>query len=68
MAGITFGPTSSLSSTECIDVDITRDFIVEETETFNFFIAVIQSDPAVTVGSPNTALVTIVDEEGGRKS
>lgn len=61
---ILFLPNGPL--TECANINITRDFVVENTESFVFLIEEAQSDPAVVVGNPNSAEVFIVDEEQGK--
>jgi hypothetical protein len=64
MAVIVFEPNSTL--TGCVNITIVRDFTVEEDETFTFRIPVIQDDPAIIVGSPNSFDITILDEADGK--
>ena len=66
MEGITFEPNGPF--TECVNITIERDLIVENVETFRFFVDPNQEDEAVMVGSPDSAIVTIVDEEEGSSS
>ena len=50
---------------ECVNISITRDFLVENDETFFFLVSPSQDDEAVQVGTQNTATITILDEEDG---
>lgn len=66
--GIFFLPRGNATSmTECITLGINPDLIVEDPETFRFFIDEDedQEDGAVSVGEPDSAIVTILDEEEG---
>ena len=63
MVDLTFEPSGP--SVECEDIIIIRDFILEDDETFTFAISPSQSDIAVNVGSPSSAVVTIVDDPAG---
>ena len=60
---ITFDPYGPM--TGCLTISIDRDFVVENTESFSFSIDDMQEDVAVEVGMPQSATVTILDEEGG---
>lgn len=64
MVDIIFEPTGPL--TECVDIGVDRDFLVEFDETFSFSISPDQDDPAVQVGLPDTLGITILDEDGGK--
>ena len=48
-----------------MNISIVRDFLVEYTESFNFHIASEQTDPAIIVGTPDLAVISIEDEEDG---
>lgn len=50
---------------ECANITIERDFLVENQESFLFQILQAQTDPAVVVGTPSSATVTILDEPDG---
>lgn len=63
MVDLIFEPSGR--STECEDIVIARDLIVEDDETFIFAISPSQNDMAVDVGSPSSAVVTIVDDPEG---
>ena len=52
-------------STSCVNIGIVRDFLVEYTESFNFLIDSEQTDPAIIVGTPDLAVISIEDEEDG---
>ena len=56
---LTFDPQESLQ--ECIDILIMNDSIYEENEVFSVFLA--NNDPDVVV-RPESAMVTILDEDG----
>jgi hypothetical protein len=49
---------------ECVNISIVRDSLVEADERFFFSISLSQLDEAVEVGSPRTATITVLDEDG----
>ena len=57
-----FEPSTPL--TRSVDISIVADGIVEDLEMFSLVIDSIQADPAVTVGSPASATITILDIDG----
>ena len=65
MVGITFEPYGPL--TECVNIAIDRDFLVEDTESFKFFIDPYQEDEALIVGDQDYADIIILDEAEGNQ-
>lgn len=64
MENVLFEPAGPL--TECVNISIIRDFLVEFDEMFSFNISPNQADPAVQVGSPDALSISILDEDGGK--
>ena len=60
---LTFEPYSPL--TQCVNITIIRDLLVENEEMFLFLIYSDQADEAVVLGSPPSSFITIEDEEEG---
>ena len=52
----------SMTSTQCISITLVDDNLVEDTETFT--VSLSSSDPAVQLGTPSTAFVSILDTSG----
>ena len=50
------------ATTQCFNIFIVRDLVVENTETFNLSLVLADT---VTIGSPDMTTVTITDEEDG---
>ena len=65
MSGSGSGSGSGTEMTECLDIRINMDLVVEEVETFRFLIDPVQEDGAVSVGSPDSAIVSILDTDDG---
>jgi hypothetical protein len=63
MTDIVFTPANPPVLVECVDITIAPDMRVEFMETFSFSISPIQTDEAVQVGLPDTAIVTIADDD-----
>lgn len=49
-----------------MNISIVRDSLVESQEAFFFVVSANQTDDAVQVGSPERAIVLILDEEDGK--
>ncbi len=63
MSSVTFPPTtSSTTQTQCFNVTITDDDAFECREDFTVLIS--SSTPTVTVGSPSSATVEIISNDG----
>ncbi len=63
MSNVTFPPTArSTTQTQCFNVNITDDDAFERREDFTVLIS--NSTPTVTVGSPSSATVEIIANDG----
>ena len=58
---VTFLPSTSAGFTQCVEVELTDDSIVEDTEQFS--VSLESNTEHVLITSPSTAIYTIVDDD-----
>ena len=58
---VTFGPTATSGDSDCVEVSLVDDTNVEVTEHFN--VTVVATSDIVSIGTPSSAVYTIIDDD-----